>query len=114
MAMFISETVTVVETFRPCSNASNRATAVASAVQWFLSTSPSPHTLTRETPGLTNFAYNHLTMSGTVSKIGAERNQKTLLGLAIKPGNGEYRLYPTILHGWFYSASFALTAPPQF
>jgi hypothetical protein len=33
-------------------------------------------------------------MSGTVSKIASERNQKALLELAIKPGNGEYRLYP--------------------
>ena len=33
-------------------------------------------------------------MSGTVSKIASERNQKALLELAIKPGNGEHRLYP--------------------
>ena len=33
-------------------------------------------------------------MSGTVSKIASERNQKALLELAIKPGNGEYCLYP--------------------
>ena len=32
-------------------------------------------------------------MSGTVSKIAAERNQKALLELAVKSGNGECRLH---------------------
>lgn len=32
-------------------------------------------------------------MSGAVSKIAAERNQKALLELAMKPGNGERRFY---------------------
>jgi hypothetical protein len=34
------------------------------------------------------------TMSGTVSKITAERNQKALMELAMRPGNGECCLYP--------------------
>ena len=32
-------------------------------------------------------------MSMAVSKIGAERNQKALSELAMKPGNGEHFLY---------------------
>ena len=31
-------------------------------------------------------------MSGSVSKIAAERNQKALLELATKPGNGKHRI----------------------
>ena len=34
-------------------------------------------------------------MSGAMSKIAAERNQKALLDLAMKPGNGEHRFYYT-------------------
>ena len=39
-------------------------------------------------------------MSGTVGKIAAERNQKALMELAMRPGNGKRCLNPI---GVFYS-----------
>jgi len=97
--------VIVAEIFsRHCPSASNRATGsrvgsaysnlVSKHLSFTLQTLTSIHALTRETLGLlTNFTSNLLTMSGTVSKIAAERNQKALLELAIKSGNGECRLH---------------------
>lgn len=50
-------------------------------------------------------------MSGTVSKIAAERNRKALLELAMQPGNGEYRLYLIHCLGGLYCTPLAILAP---
>jgi hypothetical protein len=61
---------------------------------------PYPHQLSHQRHSDLRHHNQSLHMSATVGKIAAERNQRALLELAIKTGNGEHCLSRPLGLGW--------------